>query len=83
VVEVLKDETPNPGPQSEKEMPPTKFGGREQRWAAVEISADGLAVVDAFMAKGDMRGLGFERENDRRQYDGNVAKIYGFGGRRV
>lgn len=83
VVEVLKDETPNLGSESEKENIKRKFGGREQRWATVEISADGLGLVDAFMAKGNMRGLGLEREKGRMQDVGSVAKVYGFGGRRV
>ena len=83
VVEVLKDEAPNLGQQSENEKSGRKFGGREQRWAAVEISADGLALVDAFPAKGNMRGLGLEREKAGMQDVGSVAKIYGFGGRRA
>jgi hypothetical protein len=80
VVEVLKDETPNFAFGSEKEM---RFGLREQRWAAVEITPDGLGLVDAFMMKGNMRGLGLEREKGKMQDVGNVAKLYGFGGRRV
>ena len=83
VIEVLKDETPDLGVQSERERHHRKFGGREQRWAAVDISADELALTDAFVAKGTMRGLGLEREKMRKQDVGNVAKIYGFGGRRV
>jgi hypothetical protein len=51
VVEVLKDEAPNLGSDSE-EGKERKFAGREQRWAAVEISSDGLGLVDAFMAGG-------------------------------
>jgi len=85
-VEVLKDETPNLGAQTEKEKDQRKFGGREQRWVAVEASPDGLGLVDAFMAKGNMRGLGLEREKGRMQdvgSVGSVAKIYGFGGRMV
>lgn len=80
---MLKDETPNLGSQSEKERSQSRFGGREQRWAAVEISPDGLSLIDAFMAKGNLRGLGLEREKGGIQDVGNVAKIYGFGGRRV
>ncbi|KAG0651375.1 hypothetical protein D0Z07_1636 [Hyphodiscus hymeniophilus] len=83
VIEVLKDETPNLGSQTEEERYQRKFGGREQRWAAVEVSADGLALVDTFMAKGNMRGLGLEREKGRTGDVGSVAKLYGFGGRRV
>ena len=83
VVEVLKDETPNLGSQSEKEKDQRKFGSREQRWAAVEMSGDGLGLVDAFMAKGNMRGLKMEREERGMQDVGSVAKLHGFGGRRV
>ena len=83
VVEVLKDETPNLGSGSEKEKEERGFARREQRWAAVEISADGLGLVDAFMAKGNMRGLGLEREKGRLHDVGSVARVYGFGGRRV
>ena len=83
VVEVLKDEAPKAAGGNEKEGRGEGFGGREQRWAAVEVGADGLGLVDAFMAKGNMRGLGLEREKGRVQDVGNVAKIYGFGGRRV
>jgi hypothetical protein len=80
VVEVLKDETPNLGEGKEKRW----FGWREQRWTAVEISPDGLELNGAFMAKGNMRGLGFEREKIGGMTDvGNVAKIWGFGRRRV
>lgn len=80
VVEVLKDEAPNVASGSKKEA---KFGGREQRWAAVDVSLDGLKLVDAFMAKGHMKGLGLEMEKGRLQDVGNVAKMYGFGGRCV
>ena len=83
VVEVLKDETPNLGSDSEKEEKERRFAGREQRWAAVEISSDGLGLVDAFMAKGTITGLGLEEEKSRVPEVGSVAKIYGFGGRRV
>jgi hypothetical protein len=83
VIEVLKDETPKRGSQSEQEPSERKFGGREQRLAAVEISSDGLGLVDAFMVKGHMRSLGLEHEKGRVQDVGSVAKIYGLGGRRV
>jgi hypothetical protein len=97
VVEVLKDETPNLGVQNNKETGKgkgketdrgkekgEKFGWREQRWTAVEIAADGVGFVGAFQVKGNMRGMGLERERIGSLTDvGNVAKIYGFGGRRV
>jgi hypothetical protein len=80
VVEILKDETPNLGEGKEKRW----FGWREQRWTAVEISLDGLELKGAFMAKGNMRRLGLEREKGGGMTDvGNVAKIWGFGGKRV
>lgn len=82
VVEVLKDETPNLC-GCEKERNERKFGGREQRWATVDISPDGLGLVDAFIAKENMKGLALEREKGQVQDVGNVAEIYGFGGRRV
>jgi hypothetical protein len=78
-VEVLKDETPNLGAGKEG-----RFGGREQRWAAVDVSGEGLGFVDAFLAKGNMRGLRLEREKRVLVQDvGGMAKVYGFGGRRV
>lgn len=80
VIEVLKDEAPKVGDGNEKEG---GFGWREQRWAAVELASDGLGLVDAFMAKSNMRGLGLERERGKVQGVSSVAKIYGFGGRRV
>ena len=83
VVEVLKDETPNLGSGSDVEKKERMFAGREQRWAAVDVAPDGLRLVDAFLAKGNMRELELEREKGRVQDVGNVAKIYGFGGRRV
>lgn len=81
VVEVLKDETPILGEDREKGR---KFGWREQRWTAVEVTADGLGLVGAFQAKGNMRGMGLEREKVGGLTDvGRAAKIHGFGGRRV
>lgn len=84
IFEVLKDETPNLGSQGEK-----KFGWREQRWAALEVSKDGLGLVSAFQDTGTMRGMGLSRAYGKRKMEesetgvGTVAKIYGFGGRRV
>ena len=83
VVEVLKDETPNLGPENEKKKG-KKFGWREQRWTAVETTADGTGFVGAFQVKGDMGGMGLGRETiGGLRGVGNVAKIYGFGGRKV
>lgn len=83
VVEVLKDETPNLGSGSEKEERERVFAGREQRWAAVEIGADGLGLVNAFIVKGNMRDAGLKRERGRAHNVGSIARVYGFGGRRV
>lgn len=75
VFEVLKDETPILGGKT------GRFGDREQRWTAVEVTPEGVGLVSAFQERGTMRGLGLERE---RVLDvGGVARIYGFGGRRV
>jgi hypothetical protein len=95
VVEVLKDETPNLGMQGERDKGEgkgldredgkgKKFGWREQRWTAVDVTADGTGFEGAFQVKGNMRGMELERERIGGLTDvGNVAKIYGFGGRRV
>jgi hypothetical protein len=90
VVEVLKDETPNLGADKEKEKGKgvekegKRFGWREQRWTAVESTADGTGLVGAFQANGNMRGMGLERERIGGMTDvGNVTKVWGFGGRRV
>jgi hypothetical protein len=98
VIEVLKDETPNLSAQNDRETGKgkgketddrgtekgEKFGWREQRWTAVDMTADRTGFVGAFQVKGNMRGLGLERERIGGLTDvGNVAKIYGFGGRRV
>ena len=84
VVEVMKDETPNLEAGKGKKG---SFGKREQRWAAVQESGDGLALISAFQEKGNMRGMTMEREKKRgmglANDVGGVAKIYGFGGRRV
>lgn len=94
VVEVLKDETPNLGEEGEsgnggnrKEGDgerERRFGWREQRWTAVDVKGDGTGFVGAFQVKGNMRGLGLDRERIGGLTDvGHVAKMYGFGGRRV
>jgi hypothetical protein len=72
VVEVLKDETPNLGEEGEsgeggegKEVDEgrgMRFGWREQRWTAVDVKGDGTGFVGAFQVKGNMRGLGLDRE---------------------
>lgn len=81
VVEVLKDETPILGDDREKGR---RFGWREQRWTAVEVAANGLGLVGAFQTKGNMKGMGLEREKVGGLTDvGRVVKIHGFGGRRV
>ena len=100
VVEVLKDETPNLDEEEEsgeaggsgwegKEGENGKggrkrFAWREQRWTAVDVKGDGTGFVGAFQVKGNMRGLGLDRERIGGLTDvGHVAKMYGFGGRRV
>ncbi|KAN0119755.1 hypothetical protein V8E51_001963 [Hyaloscypha variabilis] len=99
VVEVLKDETPNLGLQVEEGDEKGKgkgkgdeldakrgkrFGWREQRWTAVDVAPDGAGFVGAFQVKGNMRGMGLEREKIGGLKDvGHIAKMYGFGGRRV
>jgi len=81
VVEVLKDETPILGSDREKGR---KFGWREQRWTALEVTGDGTGLVGAFQVKGNMRGMGLDREKVGGLTDvGRLAKIHGFGGRRV
>jgi len=77
VVEVLKDETSNlgfgveedggkekeKGKEGELEVGKGKrFGWREQRWTAVDVAPDGAGFVGAFQVKGNMRGMGLERE---------------------
>jgi hypothetical protein len=95
VVEVLKDETPNLSSTSGEGVgmgkdvddgneKGVKFGWREQRWTAVEMTDDGTGFMGAFQVKGNMRGMDLERERIGGLTDvGNVAKMYGFGGRRV
>lgn len=95
MVEVLKDETPNLSSTSGEEVGMGKdvddgnekgvrFGWREQRWTAVEMTDDGTGFMGAFQVKGNMRGMDLERERIGGLTDvGNVAKMYGFGGRRV
>ncbi len=83
VVEVLKDECPILG--SDRVVEGRKFGWREQRWTAVVTDGGGIRLIGAFQEIGGMRGLGLERDVNRGLSGGvgNVAKMYGFGGRRV
>jgi hypothetical protein len=86
VVEVLKDETPNLGSEDESgsggkgkeggEERAGRFGWREQRWTAVDVKGDGTRFVGAFQVKGNMRGLGLDRERIGGLTDvGHVAKM--------
>lgn len=82
VCEVLKDETPDvragrAGGGRSRE----RFGAREQRWAALEVGRGGVALVSAFAEGGGMEAMGLAREGVKDV--GSVAKMYGFGGRRV
>lgn len=83
VLEVLKDECPILG--SDRGVEGRKFGWREQGWTSVVVDERGTGLVGTFQEKGGMRGLGLERDINRGLSGGvgNVAKIYGFGGRRV
>ncbi|KAH7336213.1 hypothetical protein BKA65DRAFT_479133 [Rhexocercosporidium sp. MPI-PUGE-AT-0058] len=92
VVEVLKDEAPILG-EDALGGDGRKFGYREQRWTAVDVDTvnGGTGIVCAFQERGGMRGLGLSRERGAgismegglSGGVGNVAKIWGFGGRRV
>lgn len=62
---------------------------REERWVAVEVNGDGTGFMGAFGEKG---GMGLKRERKIHGQGGgmgmgidvgSVAKIWGFGGRRV
>lgn len=74
------------------------LGYREQKWCAVEVDAGGVGLKGAFGMRGGMKGMGLERrgigrgiyaDDDEKEKEstetevGNVAKIWGFGGRRV
>ena len=92
VIEVLKDEAPLLGSdrQASESKQKKKFGRREGNWTAVEVSDDGLRFVGAFEEKGDIKRIGMIRgEGTNKTTRGlgngvsNVAKIWGFGGRRV
>lgn len=97
VVEVLKDECPiiDHDHKKDKSSRVVQFGWREGNWCAIRSSADGLRLKTAFEEKSVRRGLRIEA-NRRSDIDtgvtvesriglgvGNIAKIYGFGGRRV
>ena len=93
VVEVLKDEAPvlgeGEGAGEGEGKDKRRFGWREQRWTAVEVSCDGLGLVGAFWSTGTgTRRRGLEKEGvsvgvSGLTEAGNVAKVWGFGGRRV
>lgn len=72
VVEVLGDESWS-----------GRFGGREERWVPVAVRGDGVGFEGGFGERGIMRGMGMERGEKQKQDVGSVAKIWGFGGRRV
>lgn len=71
MVEVLRDEAWD--------------GGREERWVPVEVDGDGVGVgfKGVFGERGGFRGLGMERDRGGIQDVGGVARVWGFGGRRV
>jgi hypothetical protein len=75
VLEIISDSTPNieNGEKGKK-----KFGSREQRWCAVKVKDDGSGLIHAFQMEEKKAGLAAQFREV-----GSVAKIYGFGGRRV
>lgn len=92
VIEVLKDEAPNLGEGKEERW----FGMREGEWCAVDVRADGVGFESAFEVKGEMRGLALERKGKDKVHGAgrgemgggegmvsSIAKVWGFGGRRV
>jgi hypothetical protein len=96
VCEILKDETPNLdlflSPQVEGKK--RKFGWREEMWVPLLIREDGLGFRDAFAGSGKGTGggkgvvvngidVGGRVEERVGLGVGNVAKVFGFGGRRV
>ncbi|KAG4436519.1 hypothetical protein IFR05_007993 [Cadophora sp. M221] len=85
VIEVLKDEAAILGEDTALER--KRFGYREQRWTAVDVDVNGggggMGLVCAFGERGGMKGMGLSREGGLSGGVGNVAKIWGFGGRRV
>ena len=96
VIEILKDEAPILGSdrQGESENQRRQFGWREGKWTAIELDGAGLRFVDAFEEKGGMNGMGMTGSGSAVGKMGNatrglgngvsnIAKIWGFGGRRV
>ncbi|KAL2069041.1 hypothetical protein VTL71DRAFT_15379 [Oculimacula yallundae] len=94
ILEILKDEAPTPAPliDGADSQEARQFGYREQKWTALELDAasGGLCLIGAFQEKGGMRGMGMSRERGGTRVEeglsggvGNVAKVWGFGGRRV
>lgn len=78
ILEVLKDECPNLDDGSK-----SSFGKREERWMAFEREKEeGVGFASAFRAKEHMMGLGTAKGGVTADV-GAIAKIYGFGGRRV
>ncbi|KAK0112968.1 hypothetical protein ONS95_014682 [Cadophora gregata] len=92
VLEVLKDEAPSLGGIHDDdddndeneggggESKRKKFAYREQKWTALDVRGDGLALVPTFEDKGN---AGTRVEEGLSGGVGNVVKIWGFGGRRV
>lgn len=60
-----------------------KFGYREQKWTAIDVSRDGLSLVCSFEERGGAKSVKTSVEEGLSGGVGNVAKIWGFGGRRV
>ncbi|KAH7418108.1 hypothetical protein BKA64DRAFT_716890 [Cadophora sp. MPI-SDFR-AT-0126] len=92
VIEVLKDEAPSLHDDDDDEEgggggARKRFAYREQRWTAVDVRSDGMGLVCAFAEpqKGGGSGGGVKMniEEGLSAGVGNVAKIWGFGGRRV
>lgn len=80
VVEVLKDECAVLG--SDRHMNGgRRFAWREQRWTAVDVDEPGTALVTAIQDRGGMKQRGVD--GGLSGGVGNVAKIWGFGGRRA
>lgn len=86
VVEVLKDEAAILGSDLEGKGDKDKwFAYREQKWTAVDIAPDGMGLVGTFAERGGIKGMGMSRgmEGGLSGGVGNMAKVWGFGGRRV
>ena len=93
VIEVLKDECPNLGTGKEGRW----FGFREGEWCCVDVddAGGGMKFKGAFDEEGAQSGIvkGKEKETvhgaGRGEFGGgvgtvsSVAKVWGFGGRRV